>query len=216
MPNHQCPLCYAEPCQFFYQDNRRRYYQCQLCLLVFADRTTLLSSLDELAQYQMHQNDLNDIGYRQFLQRLALPLQQQLAANGLEGLDFGCGPGPLLAKMLAETGHKMSVWDPYFATDDSVLKKQYDFITCSEAIEHFIYPVHEWKLWLTLLKPGGTLGIMTKRYTDVNAFASWHYKRDPTHVSFFCEHTFIYLAQRDNFIVNFPDKDIALLQRRKH
>lgn len=216
MTNSLCPLCLASQIVFFHQDNRRCYYQCQQCQLVFADRTTLLSADAELAQYQLHNNDMQDAGYRHFLQRLATPLLRCLAQPGLSGLDFGCGPGPLLAKILTEAGHNMALWDPYFANNEQVLQSQYDFISCSEAIEHFVQPSKEWALWLTLLKPGATLAIMTKRYTTAEAFANWHYKLDPTHVSFFCEHTFRYLAQRDGFSVNFVANDVVLLQRQKH
>jgi 2-polyprenyl-3-methyl-5-hydroxy-6-metoxy-1,4-benzoquinol methylase len=216
MANTLCPLCLAQHIAFFHQDSRRRYYQCQQCQLVFADRTSLLSASAELAQYQLHNNDLQDAGYRRFLQRLATPLLQDLAQTGLQGLDFGCGPGPLLAKMLTEAGQHMALWDPYFAADERVLQQQYDFISCTEAIEHFVQPAQEWALWLTLLKPEATLAIMTKRYTNAAAFAGWHYKLDPTHVSFFSEYTFSYLAQRDGFDVDFVANDVVLLRRRKH
>ncbi|MGP9803011.1 class I SAM-dependent methyltransferase [Rheinheimera sp. NSM] len=184
--------------------------------MVFADRTSLLSDAEELAQYQLHENNLEDPGYRQFLQRLAAPLLRSLPATGLSGLDFGCGPGPLLAQMLREAGQHMAVWDPYFAADAAVLQQHYDFISCSEAIEHFVNPAQEWALWLTLLKPAGTLAIMTKRYTTAAAFSGWHYKLDPTHVSFFSADTFAYLAKRDGFTLNIADNDVVILQRRKH
>ena len=208
-----CPLCLGQQCQLFYQDKRRRYFQCQQCFLVFADRASLLSAEQELAQYQLHNNDLQDAGYRQFLQRLAKPLLTSLPEAKLSGLDYGCGPGPLLAKMLTEAGHKMAVWDPFFAKDTSVLQQHYDFICCTEAIEHFTYPGNEWQQWLTMLKPRGHLAIMTKRYINAEAFADWHYKNDPTHISFFSEDTFIFLALRDGFSLQFVDKDVVLLQR---
>jgi 2-polyprenyl-3-methyl-5-hydroxy-6-metoxy-1,4-benzoquinol methylase len=216
MSNNHCPLCFTNHINFYHQDSRRRYFQCQQCQLVFVDRASLLSEREELAQYQLHNNDVHDVGYRRFLQRLAEPLLKQLAATGLSGLDFGCGPGPLLASMLTEAGQHMAVWDPYFAADATVLQRQYDFISCTEAIEHFVNPAQEWALWLTLLKPAATLAIMTKRYTTSAAFCNWHYKLDPTHVSFFCEQTFAFLAQRDGFTLDIVANDVVLLQRRKH
>jgi len=216
MPNNRCPLCHASSIHPFHQDNRRYYFQCARCQLVFADRTTLLSDAEELAQYQLHENNLEDSGYRRFLQRLAGPLLRSLPAAGLSGLDFGCGPGPLLAQMLREAGQHMAIWDPYFAADAAVLQQRYDFISCSETIEHFVNPAQEWALWLKLLKPGGTLAIMTKRYTTAAAFAGWHYKLDPTHVSFFSTDTFAYLAKRDGFTLNIADNDVVILQLRKH
>lgn len=209
----ECPLCHALQSLFFCQDNRRQYFQCPQCQLVFADRQTLLTASEELAQYRLHQNDVADLGYRRFLQRLATPLLNALPAQKRQGLDFGCGPGPLLALMLTEAGHDMAVWDPFFAKDDAVLLQQYDFICCSEAIEHFVNPAQEWLLWLSLLKPGGILAIMTKRYSSAEAFVNWHYKNDPTHVSFFSEQTFAYLARRDGFMLQVVDKDVVLLQR---
>ena len=216
MQNTQCSLCFAENAVFYHQDKRRSYFQCPQCALVFADRHSLLTSEQELAQYKLHQNELDDPGYRQFLQRLATPLLSCLGETGLRGLDFGCGPGPLLAKILTEAGQNMAVWDPFFASDPTALQQQYDFISCTEAIEHFIQPCNEWALWLKLLKPTGTLAIMTKRYTTVEAFVDWHYKNDPTHVSFFSEHTFNYLAKRDGFSVYFAANDVVILQRQKH
>lgn len=216
MSDNTCPLCIYLHCSLFHQDKRRSYYLCHQCQLVFADRRSLLSVEDELAQYQLHNNDVNDAGYRRFLQRLAGPLLSALPGNRLAGLDFGCGPGPLLAKILTEAGQHMSVWDPFFAADNIALQQKYDFITCSEAIEHFAQPATEWALWLSLLKPQGTLAIMTKRYTTADAFANWHYKLDPTHISFFADYTFNYLAQRDGFTVNFADKDVVILQSIKH
>ncbi|CAM3695081.1 class I SAM-dependent methyltransferase [Rheinheimera salexigens] len=215
MPNQHCPLC-QENTHFFCQDKLRCYWQCNCCALVFADRTTLLSATDELKHYQCHDNDINDIGYRQFLQRLAQPLQQHLGRSNLTGLDYGCGPGPLLAKILQQQGHHMAIWDPYFATDKQVLSHQYDFITCTEAIEHFVQPAIEWQKWQNLLKPSGVIAIMTKRYTTLEQFQNWHYKTDPTHVSFFSKHTFSFLAKRDGYKLHFPVNDVVIMQRTKH
>lgn len=216
MSKPTCPLCFATSCAFFHQDKQRCYWRCPRCELVFADRASLLSAAAEHAQYQLHNNDVNDNGYRRFLQRLATPLLEALGGSGLQGLDFGCGPGPLLAKMLTEAGQHMAVWDPFFAPDSTALERQYDFISCSEAIEHFVNPAQEWALWQRLLKPGGILAIMTKRYTTAEAFANWHYKLDPTHVSFFHLNTFHYLAGRDGYRLAVAANDVVLLQRIKH
>lgn len=216
MSKPTCPLCFAASCAIFHQDKQRCYWRCPRCELVFADRSSLLSAAAEHAQYQLHNNDINDSGYRRFLQRLATPLLEALGRSDLQGLDFGCGPGPLLAQMLTDAGQHMAVWDPFFAPDHAVLERQYDFISCSEAIEHFVNPAQEWALWQRLLKPGGTLGIMTKRYTSSDAFANWHYKLDPTHVSFFHLNTFRYLARRDGYRLQVAANDVVLLQRIKH
>ena len=75
----------------------RAYFRCQACALIFADRTSLLSAEDEKARYKLHQNNPQDTGYRAFLARLVDPLAERLGVSPLEGLDFGCGPGPTLS-----------------------------------------------------------------------------------------------------------------------
>nr|MBS0021313.1 methyltransferase domain-containing protein [Gammaproteobacteria bacterium] len=84
--------------------------------------------------------------------------------------------------MFAEAGHHMAIYDPYYAADASVLRRSYDFITASEVVEHLYAPGEVLARLFDLLRPGGWLGLMTKLVTDRAAFASWHYKLDPTHV----------------------------------
>ncbi|MBV2130389.1 class I SAM-dependent methyltransferase [Arsukibacterium indicum] len=215
--NTHCPLCREAAPALYHQDKQRCYFRCHACALVFADRTKLLSSQAEYNQYLLHNNDLQDDGYRQFLSRLSEPLLTRLTSAGTStghsGLDFGCGPGPLLAKMLTEAGQHMQIWDPYFADNPAALQQQYDFICCSEAIEHFVNPQYEWQLWLRLLRPAGLLAIMTKRYTDLTAFSHWHYKNDPTHVSFFHQETFRWLAAQYKMSVDFVTNDVVILQK---
>lgn len=208
-----CPLCLGQQSHFFHQDKRRCYWQCGNCQLVFADANSHLTADDEVAIYQQHENNPADVRYRAFLNKLAAPLSEKLAGIGFSGLDFGCGPGPTLSLMLQETGQHMAVFDPYFANNPAVLTQQYDFICCTEAIEHFYHPATEWAVWLTLLKAGGWLGLMTKLAPSATEFASWHYKNDPTHVCFFSRETFSFLAKRDGFSVEFIGNDVILMQK---
>ncbi len=180
-----CPLCQHSKADDFHQDKRRRYYRCQQCHLVYVDESDRLDAENEKAHYDLHENNLDDEGYRTFLSRFAEPLLSRVGETPQQGLDFGCGPGPLLAHMMREVGHHVELYDIYYAPDKSVLNKQYDFVSCTEAVEHFYQPQNELELLLSLVKPGGWLGIMTKLARDESAFATWHYKNDLTHVSFF-------------------------------
>jgi hypothetical protein len=54
---------------------------------------------------------------------------------------------------------------------------------------------------------------MTKLTDNVADFSQWHYKNDPTHVSFFSRHTFAYLAERDGFSLEIIGPDVILMQR---
>lgn len=209
----KCPLCQSQHTSLFSADSNREYWQCQQCSLVFVPLKHHLSPEEEKKHYLLHNNDLNDLGYRQFLQRLATPLLEELGKITQYGLDFGCGPGPLLAQMCQDAGHHMTVWDPFFAPNDFALAQEYDFICCTEAIEHFVDPAKEWQLMLNMLKPGGLMAIMTSFYPKTPLFESWYYKRDPTHISFFSIETFQFLASRDKLIASFPLKDVVLLRK---
>ena len=90
----------------------------------------------------------------------------------------------------------MAIYDPYYAPDTSVLSVQYDFISLSEVVEHLTEPGEELdRLWGNL-SPNGWLGIMTKRVQNQEAFRTWHYTTDPTHISYFSEPTFHWLRDR--------------------
>jgi hypothetical protein len=89
----------------------------------------------------------------------------------------------------------------------------YDFVTATEVVEHFCNTAEEMTQLWQCLKPGGWLGIMTKRVTAPSAFGQWHYIRDPTHVSFFSDTTFRWLAVQWQAQLELPEKDVALLQK---
>ncbi|MGF1763511.1 class I SAM-dependent methyltransferase [Aliivibrio kagoshimensis] len=210
---HSCPLCLHQETTDFFKDKRRKYLQCEKCSLIFVDPACRLDAVAEKAMYDLHENDPEDQRYRTFLSRFSNPLLDRLGGKQQQGLDFGCGPGPTLSLMMAERGHEVELYDLYFYPDKRVLEKQYDFVTCTEVIEHFYHPQKEWALLLSLVKPGGWLGIMTKLARDVDAFATWHYKNDVTHVSFFSKETFMFLAHRDQLTIEFVCNDVILLRK---
>jgi len=207
-----CPLCSSNQTQFYFEDKHRCYFQCSRCELVFVPQEQRLDAVSEKAHYDHHENDPYDPGYRGFLSRLAVPLLERIAADA-KGLDFGCGPGPALAHMLREAGHEVALYDIYYQPDPDVLEQTYDFLTATEVIEHLFEPKKIWSQWLNLVKPGGWIGIMTKQVVDLEAFARWHYKYDPTHVSFFSRATFRYLAERDQLELEFIGNDVILLRK---
>lgn len=188
-----CPLCLNHQTLHFHTDKQRDYLQCQVCDLVFVPKQQLLTAEEEKSQYDLHQNSPADTGYRQFLSRLVEPLKERLSATA-QGLDFGCGPGPTISIMMSEAGISMVNYDPFYANHPELLKRNYDFITSTEVFEHLHQPSEVLPLLINILKPGGTLGIMTKRWIDKDAFSRWHYKNDPTHVCFYSDRTFEWIA----------------------
>lgn len=88
----------------------------------------------------------------------------------------------------------MSLYDLYYSPDTSVLEMPYDFVTCTETVEHFREPLRHWDLLISIVKPNGYLGIMTQTIPDTGTFANWYYIRDLTHLSFYSTQTFEWLA----------------------
>ncbi len=207
-----CPLCNEAQAWEYARDQRRPYLCCGHCGLVLVAAEHYLDRAAERAEYALHQNDPADPGYRAFLSRFAEPLVQRLSP-GAEGLDFGCGPGPALAQMLGASGFRVALYDSFFAPDRSLLERQYDFICATEVVEHLHHPGRELAYLWSWLNAGGWLGIMTKLVRDQTAFATWHYKNDPTHVCFFSQRTWQWWAERHVARLEFVGADVILLRR---
>jgi len=206
-----CPLCNEAGSQAYHCDRWRSYRRCFRCHLVFVPRAHHLSPERERAHYDSHENSPDDPAYRRFLARLEEPLAERLGSAAL-GLDFGCGPGPTLSVMLEERGHRVALYDRYFAPDTSVLAERYDFITATEVIEHLANPGEVLdQLWLQLVS-GGWLGLMTALLEGVD-FPRWYYKNDPTHISFFARETFLWLGRRWGVMPEFPASGVILFQK---
>ena len=209
---HTCPLCQNQRTEYYIEDTNRVYLQCKRCQLVFVNPSQRLDAETEKAHYDLHENNPEDMGYRRFLSRIAEPMAARICPHS-KGIDFGCGPGPTLSLMLEQVGHDMALYDLYYHPDTSVLEKQYDFMTATEVIEHLYHPDVVWKQWLNLVKPGGWIGVMTKLVMSKEAFQTWHYKNDLTHVAFFSRETFQFLAERDNLELEFIGNDVILLRK---
>ena len=208
-----CPLCKSSESMPFYQD-KRDFFRCSDCFLVFVPPHQYLTSEDEKAVYDHHENSPDDPHYRNFLSRLYMPISRHLSPHS-KGLDFGSGPGPTLSVMFTESGHQMTNYDVFYAPDSEALEQCYDFISASEVLEHLHHPGEELKRLWSCLKPDGILGIMTKRVIDQQAFSHWHYKNDPTHVCFFSIETFQWLADYWGASVSFPDSDVVLMTKNE-
>lgn len=211
-----CPLCRThcpnDKSSWFYHDSRRVYLRCHCCHLIFVPPNFYLSEAQEKAEYDKHDNQPNDQGYRRFLGRLYEPLMARLA-QGDKGLDFGCGPGPTLSVMLQEAGFSVALYDVFYAPDKSVLNDNYNFITATEVVEHLHDPYTQLQQLWSCLTDVGVLAVMTKLALDVDAFSRWHYKNDPTHVCFFSRKTFEFLAEKLNAQLEFMADDVVFLTK---
>lgn len=208
-----CRLCHAPKLQHYAEDKRRPYWVCSLCRLIQVLPEHFLSAEDEKAQYDLHENDVHDERYRAFLARTATPLLARLSQPA-QGLDFGCGPGPLLAEIMREAGHEVVLYDAFYFPSAAVFEQSYDFITATEVAEH-LHDVQHWldQLW-ACLRRNGWLAIQTRQAVAMEAFPAWHYKNDPTHVNFFTPATFHWLAEHWRAELTIISHEVVMFRRR--
>lgn len=189
--------------------DERRYFECPRCELVYLDPAHHLSIDAERSRYELHENDAADAEYVRFLRRLADPVIERLAP-GARGLDFGCGPAPVLAEQLTSAGFPCVAYDPFFAPDETLLSERYDYVTSSEVVEHARNPASMFATLRELLAPGGLLGVMTRFRPRNASFADWWYRRDPTHVCFYSEATMRWIGLRHGWQTDFPKPNITI------
>ena len=207
-----CPLCHSSSFVDFSEEKRRKYLRCSNCHLVYVPKEFHLSSIEEKAEYDLHDNSVNDTGYRKFLSRIFEPMTKKISSDA-RGLEFGCGPGPALAEMFKEAGYSIELYDLYFHPNENAFANKYDFITSTEVVEHLRAPKEVLNRLWSLLNVNAWLGLMTKLVIDQESFKNWHYKNDQTHICFFSKKTFEWLASKLNAKLEFHGKDGILLQK---
>ena len=193
----KCPLC-SSPSSHFYTDKHREFYFCTNCFSVFLDDKNYVSEIDEQNHYELHNNDVNDPGYQQFVSPIVEAVKKDFTRKH-KGLDFGCGTGPVITKMLRDEGFSIVEYDPFFANHKEVLNQKYDYIACCEVIEHFHHPYKEFKKLFDLLLLGGKLYCKTDFFSETRNFDTWYYKNDPTHVFFYHPKTMEWITKNIGF-----------------
>lgn len=205
----KCLLCHSST-----EDYVADVFQCNNCRLIFKNPNIHLSSAEDFKRYSTHQNNSQDQGYIDFLNRLVQPLSNFLPPT-YSALDFGCGPGPTLSILLKKSGAETYNYDPIFFPEEKLLEKKYDVVTATEVAEHFKTPESDWKLLLNLVAPNGLLGIMTQMFNDSIDYQSWWYKNDPTHVVFYQKKTFDYLESFFDLEKIYDDNKSVIIYRKK-
>jgi len=193
------------------QKTEKKFYYCEQCDSWHLDERDLPSQDEEFHRYNQHQNSPKDQRYRNFLSQLAAPVLEHVTETD-RGLDYGCGPSPVLSQLFKERGIQLDYFDPFFYPQPPA-KQIYDFITCSEAAEHFHRPASEFERLSSMVKPGGLLAIMTAKLEMETNFASWYYAKDPTHVFFYSDKTFDYIGERFGFKVQVVSTRVTLLTK---
>lgn len=205
-----CPLCGSQRHTHFCEGENRLYRHCKVCDLVFVPKQYFVSTSEEKSKYDHHQNSPDNVGYCRFLDKLLLPLEIHLK-SGDTGLDFGSGPGPTLSILMQRRGYVMDIYDIFYHDTPEVFDKEFDFITSTEVIEHLHNPLEEIKRLWSCVREGGVLGLMSAFRVD--DFASWYYKRDLTHIIFFTESTFVWLAKQLDARLIVPESGVVILKK---
>ncbi len=214
-PNYfvmKCTLCEGEDLITFKGIDGVAFYRCNHCFLIFKSPDVWLRPEDEKERYQQHNNSEDCPGYVEFLNQ-ALEPTLPFMEEDMEGMDFGCGPNPVLARMVEKTGCQCSFYDPHFFPE--LPDERQDFIFATECFEHFFNPHQELKLLTALLRPSGTLTIMTNLWNEDDPVENWWYTKDPTHVTFFHSKTIDYICSRYGYDIEYSDDRKVIVLRKR-
>ena len=131
-----CPLC-SEHKKIARLEGpvNRSFLHCENCFLIFTDSGDQPSIEDERIRYSTHNNSIENKGYIDFLNKAIKPALEFIEP-GMAGLDYGCGPGPVLSLLIEKSGMTCDNYDPIFFPDLN-RGKEYDFIFATECAEHF-------------------------------------------------------------------------------
>jgi SAM-dependent methyltransferase len=189
-----CKICSSSNLELL--DSQDQYYYCHDCEVIFCGSEAIIDPDEEKKRYEGHDNNHQNQGYvRMFKDFIAEVIEPHINLGEINDvLEFGCGPGPVLADLLADRNLNVDLYDPYFFPQKVFKDQKYDLITATEVFEHFSDPIKEIKLLRSHLKEGAYLAVMTSFHPGPKDFEDWWYKWDPTHVVFYNQKTFSKIA----------------------
>lgn len=188
------------------------FWQCKDCEFLFKDPKYWPTPKQEKARYEKHQN--GNEGHLQFLSPM-IEFVGSLYSTKSIGLDWGSGPVPVLAEALSKKGIQMDHYDPFFYPTRPLNHKKFDFITLTEVIEHVFDPRLFVNDLTSRLKPSGKLFVMTEPYPGIKELGSWSYRRDLTHVGFYCEKVFLKFSEIFHLELTEQRKNIFVFDKTK-
>lgn len=186
-----CTLCDTQLSNHSDKD----YFLCEVCGGYVKDIKSYLTTDEEKAYYELHNNDVQDIRYREFTAPITKAILHKFQPHHV-GLYFGCGTGPVITEVLKEKGYHVKLYDPFFYPDNNYKNFKYDYIFSCEVFEHFKQPGKEIEHLIGLLSAGGQLLVMTLLYSGQSDFNTWYYRRDPTHIFILTPSTIRYISNQ--------------------
>ncbi len=211
----RCPLCAQETerLNFPIRGRDRWYHRCGSCGFMYLAPAHHLSAEAEKARYLQHQNS-NDNGYRDYLETFIKAAVLPHLKPGAEILDFGSGPVPALSNMLNERGFQCYPFDPYFSPDSAWQSRSYDAVMLHEVAEHLADPAAVFTAAGACIRNGGFFIIRTRFLESCADFASWWYRMDSTHISFYTEIGMRKIMASQGFLpILFQIPDIAVFRK---
>jgi len=190
-----CHICEKKSKIFINEKTKINYYDCQDCEYIFKSAENYQDFKTQKKRYDLHQNKDSDKQYEAYFQHF-LDFVLPKISKAKTVLDFGCGASTLLAQMLEKKGFKSTYFDPIYYPEISLDEKKYDLIVSVEVFEHLSQPKETFAYLIEKLNTGGHLAIQTEFHpNNKEAFMSWYYPQDPTHIVFFRKKTFEVLAK---------------------
>ncbi len=192
-----CPVCNCTITYDWTHTNRKAYGHCPQCFCVSVNPTHILDHTEEKSRYNQHQNSMENRGYVEYLTTFGDRTIRKYLPPPAGVLDFGSGPTPTFGELLTSWGYRVTLYDYYFAPGEHWRDQRYQGITSIEVFEHLHDPLGAIGQLTELLEEGGYLFLRTLlHYNDAERFHSWWYPIDETHITFFHEKTFEYMAKQ--------------------
>ena len=206
-----CIICGSSNLELL--DIQDKYYHCNDCEVIFIDPEEIVEADEEKERYEGHDNNHQNEGYvrmfENFIDEVIDPYINLEEINDV--LEFGCGPGPVLADLLEDRNLSVDLYDPYFFPEKVYVDRKYDLITSTEVFEHFSNPIKEMKLLTSHLEEGAYLAVMTSFHPGPEEFEDWWYKWDPTHIVFYNQKTFSKIASEFDLEIIYTDQKKYIL-----
>ncbi len=209
-----CSFCKQPMVAWYDQQFKVTYHHCPTCGFIQLDPADRVEAADEFAQYELHENSIEDEGYVDFLNR-AIDGGIGKFMDGGRLLDFGSGPEPVLAELLRRRGYEVTLYDLFYHDVPSAFEKTYAGIVTTEVVEHLADPPAVFKRLAACLDKGGYLSLMTLFAPEErDVFLDWHYRRDPTHIAFYTPETFRYFESLYGLrLIDHDGKRVATFRR---
>lgn len=203
----KCKVCGKTTKREYDSQTKANY---DFCECGFISKERIIDGAVEYDHYAKHNNTMENTGYVKMFETFLSKVEMYFKGKSL--LEYGCGPGPVLAELLKQKKYSVKTYDKYFDHDLDYNDYLYDVVTLTEVIEHFDHPIEELIKIHKLLKPDGVLAIQTMFIKE--PFFDWWYRRDYTHISFFNEKVFDLICEIIGFSILYTDNSSIIVLKK--